>query len=225
VNTLTPNPRADLFIASGDRLAVTLHDAGYGLVIDIQDLTSGRSGSMTASAANGFGQVKFAPTGTSCTNIPYDFHSIYSTSSEKTRVPWTAHAYNVAFADEIGHFDFCSKVDTAAGSCIGQEGIPTDHEKSDADDNFCFPASTLVRVAGCIDTNVGFDGQSYQPVWPDGNTQLHPTSIAFSSPRTGTGFKPALLPYGIRGQPAEDRVQRGHLQPSERRRMRTGPDH
>jgi hypothetical protein len=43
-------------------------------------------------------------------------------------------------------------------------------------------------VAGCTDTNIGFDWQSYQPVWPDGNTQLHPTSIAFSSPRTGAGF-------------------------------------
>ena len=32
---------------------------------------------------------------------------MYSTSSEHTRVPWAAHSYNVAFSDEIGHFEYC----------------------------------------------------------------------------------------------------------------------
>jgi hypothetical protein len=189
LTTFTPNPAADLFMASGDELDVTLRDSPNGLVIVVKDLTSGKSGSMTASAANGFGQVKYEPTGTSCTNIPYDFHPMYSTSSEQTRVPWTAHSYNVAFADEIGHFDFCSTVD-ASGGCTGKEGITKDHEAADADDGACFPASasTLVQVSGCLATNTGFDGVPYQPVWPDGNTSRHPTSIAFSSPRSGGSF-------------------------------------
>jgi NAD(P)-dependent dehydrogenase (short-subunit alcohol dehydrogenase family) len=59
--------------------------------------------SMTASAGNGFGQIQAAPTGTSCTEIPSDFHPMYSTSSPQTRVPWAAHSYNVAFDEEIGH--------------------------------------------------------------------------------------------------------------------------
>jgi hypothetical protein len=42
---------------------------------------------------------------------------MYSTSSEHTRVPWAAHSYNVAFSDEIGHFEYCSAVD-ANGNCI-----------------------------------------------------------------------------------------------------------
>ena len=37
-------------------------------------------------------------------------------------------------------------------------------------------------------TNTGFDGAAYQPIWPDGNTALHPTSIKFSSPLTGSGY-------------------------------------
>jgi len=59
---------------------------------------------MTASAANGFGQVQYDPTGTSCVNLPYDFHPMYSTSSEQTRVIWAAHTYNISFTSEIGHF-------------------------------------------------------------------------------------------------------------------------
>jgi hypothetical protein len=57
---------------------------------------------MTASADNGFAQVDYEPTAATCTQTPYSFHPMYSTSSEHTRVPWAAHSYNVAFADEIG---------------------------------------------------------------------------------------------------------------------------
>jgi hypothetical protein len=188
VNTFTPNPSADLFMSSGDNLTVAMHDTSRGLQININDLTSGQSGSMTSSAANGFGQVKFDPTGTTCTNIPYSFHPMYSTSSEKTRVPWAAHSYNIAFADETGHFDPCSVV--TAGVCTGLEGIRNDQEPADGDDTGCFPstASTLVKIRGCIGTNTGFDGVPYQPLWPDGNTQLRPTPIQFSSPLTGSGY-------------------------------------
>src|SRR5437764_3565193 len=194
INTFTPNPAADLFMNSGDTIIVTMHDTTHGLQIVLDDTTTGQSGSMTSSAANGFGQVKFAPGGTTCKNIPYDFHPMYSTSSEKTRVTWAAHSYNIAFSDEIGHFDFCNgpKAISFLGSCPAGnvEGITGDQEPTDGDDNFCFPASasTLVRVSGCIDSNTGFDGVSYQPLWPDGNTSLRPTSVLFSSPLTGSGF-------------------------------------
>jgi hypothetical protein len=147
---------------------------------------------MTASAANGFGQVQYAPNGSSCTNIPYDFHPMYSTSSEATQVPWAAHTYNIAFADEIGHFDYCTGNATLqpGGSCQGSanEGTSTDSETSDADDTYCFPASSTlgVQVAGCIGTNdPGFDGTAYQAVWPDGDVAHHPTPIEFTSPTTG----------------------------------------
>ncbi|MEO8953487.1 MAG: hypothetical protein ABI396_08600, partial [Ktedonobacteraceae bacterium] len=188
LNTFTPNSSADLFMNSGDRIATTLHDTAHGLQIVLNDLTTHQTGSMTSSASNGFGQVQFDPTGSSCNNIPYDFHPMYSTSSEMTRVPWAAHSYNVAFADEIGHFDYCSVV-TVAGGCSGTEGMPNDQEATDSDDTGCFPAgaSTLVQVSGCLGTNTGFDGVSYQPVWPDGN-KLHPTSILFTSPLTGNGY-------------------------------------
>ncbi|WP_376795452.1 hypothetical protein [Thermogemmatispora sp.] len=188
--TFTPDPQRDLFMNSGDLVLVKLGDTPHGLRVDLFDLTTGQHGAMTASAANGFGQVKFAPApSTECTNIPYDFHPMYSTSSEATRVIWAAHSYNIAFADEIGHFDYCNGPIDEEGVCRGTEGTGGDIEPADRDDTACFPASASLRiqVAGCYGTNVGFDGTSYKPVWPDGNTRLHPTPILFSSPRTGLG--------------------------------------
>ena len=60
----------------------------------------------------------------------------------------------------------------------------------DGDDIFCFPASEalLYKVAGCSFTNTGFDGASYQRLWPNGNTKVHPTPFQFSSPETGPGY-------------------------------------
>ena len=186
--TFTPNPSTDLFMNSGDTITVTMNDTAHGLRVALNDTTSGRSGLMTASATNGFGQVLYDPSGSTCRNLPYDFHPEYSTSSPQTRVPWAAHSYNIAFSDEIGHFDYCSRVN-ASGGCTGSEGAPGDLEPSDKDDNFCFPAaaSSLVQVAGCLDTNTGFDGVSYLNVWPDGSA-AHPSPVVFTSPETGSGF-------------------------------------
>ncbi len=193
LNTFTPNRNADLFMNSGDHIIVTMHDTAHGLKIELDDRTTHQSGSMTTSAANSFGQVKFAPDpSTECTNIPYDFHPMYSTSSEKTRVTWAAHSYNIAFSDETGHFDFCNNIANNNGltSCVGNEGSGSDTEPADGDDRVCRTASQslLVQVSGCFGTNTGFDGVPYQNAWPDGNTRLHPTAIRFTSPRTGEDF-------------------------------------
>jgi hypothetical protein len=192
-----PNPSKALFMNGGDTVQVTLHDTPDGLQAVVKDLTTGQTGSMTASAANDFGQIKFAPEGDTCQVIPYTFHPMYSTTSPATRVIWAAHSYNVAFSGELGHFDWCSKVEAATFNCIGQEGPPgIDQEPADADDRTpfvsgCFPdvAALLYRISGCLGSNApGFDGASYQNDWPDGNTNLHPTQTLFSSPHTGTDY-------------------------------------
>ena len=199
--TFTPDPANDLFMNSADRLSATLHDTPNGLQAVITDLTTGETGSMTASAANGFGQVQYDPTGTSCINLPYDFHPMYSTSSEKTRVIWAAHTYNTGFSDEIGHFENCNGPNPIPATPFGldasgnpvtcpagnSEGFGSNTSPTDGDDDFCFPGSEALRIAvnGCTDSNIGFDGFDYQPVWPDGNTTLHPEPVLFSSPLTG----------------------------------------
>ncbi len=176
---------------SGDWLLVDIRDTTHGLAISIQDLTTGQTGSMKASSANGFGQVQFDPSGTNCTpsthDIPYDFHAMYSTSSEHTRVPWAAHSYNIAFSDEIGHFEYCDAVDNN-GNCT-KPGV-NDSGGVDADDTFCFPASasSRIKIAGCANSDVDFDGESYQLVWPGTlespgqDKKYHPSAVLFSSP-------------------------------------------
>jgi hypothetical protein len=47
----------------------------------------------------------------------------------------------------------------------------------------------VYKVAGCTYTNVlGYDGASYQPLWPNGNTTMHPTAFQFTSPETGAKY-------------------------------------
>ncbi|HEU0002255.1 MAG TPA: hypothetical protein VFQ36_15235 [Ktedonobacteraceae bacterium] len=199
LSTFRADPQKALFMNSGDTIGVTMRDTQHGLRIDLNDQTSGQSGFMVTSAANGFAQVRFDPNGTNCDvathNLPYDFHPMYSTSSEKTHATWTAHAFSVGFSDEIGHFDFCTGTNaiTPQGTCPAgntEGGAGPNNEPTDADDVGCFPASSslLIQVAGCTGSNAGFDGQSYQPRWPDGNTKLHPTPIRFTSPLTGSSF-------------------------------------
>jgi hypothetical protein len=201
--TFTPDPAKDLFMNSGDHIQVTEHDTPSGFKVILDDQTTGQAGFMTASAANGFAQVKFDPTGTSCQAIPYNFHPMYSTSSPQTRAIWASHGFNIGFSSEIGHFENCTGptpipptpfgVDSSgnpiacpAGNFEGIGGTrPTDQ-----DDSFCFPGSLalVVKVSGCTATNTGFDSFDYQPVWPDGNTAIHPEPVLFSSPLTGSSY-------------------------------------
>ncbi len=190
---ITPNPSADLFMNSGDQLKVTMRDTPAGFQVVINDESSGQRGSMTASIANGFAQLKFDPNASTCTSIPYAFHPMYSTSSEHTRVPWTAHSYNIAFSDEIGHFEYCNAADPSTGNCIAP-GV-NDAGGLDLDDAFCFnPAdSTRIQIGGCTFTDNDFDGVPYQLTWPGSlasvsqNVRLNPRPVQFTSPLFSSG--------------------------------------
>lgn len=190
--TFTPTPSKVLMMQPADRLTVAIHDTAAGLQVVINDLTSGQSGSMTASVANGFATVNYQPTAATCSETPHAWHPAYSTSSENTRVPWAAHTYNVAFSDEIGHFEYCDAVDGQGGDCtdpgVGDNAL-------DGDDSYCFAPpfgapfqGTKVQIGGCISTDNDFDGVSYQPTWPGSfsnpaaDTAVHPTSVVFTSP-------------------------------------------
>ena len=112
---------------------------------------------------------------------------MYSSSSEHTRVPWAAHGYNVAFSDEIAHFEYCDAVDAEGGNCIGNNS--TDPGGLDGDDAACFSAasSSRIQIGGCLATDNDFYGPSYQKVWagssnPGQDAQFHPQAFQFSSP-------------------------------------------
>jgi hypothetical protein len=178
-----------LYMDPGDQIAISIHDSDAGLVTAITDSTTGESASMTASVANGFAHPLFQPTAATCTEEPYAFHPMYSTSSEHTRVPWAAHSYNVAFSDEIGHFEYCGRTNPL-GKCVNP-GV--NDSKKDGDDVGCFDASAslLVKVTGCLGTENDFDGTSYQPGWSgtladvSADQQLHSGSFLFTSPLSG----------------------------------------
>jgi len=190
IDSYTPDPSAALFMNPGDQLRVSLSDTGSGLRALVEDLTTGLSGSMTASAANGFAQVLFEPHAHRCEQRPYDFHPMFSTSTEKTVMAWGAHTYNVGFSDEIGHFEYCAKADPTTLACTEP---PPEHEL-DADDQTCFNASDspLVTIGGCFGADAGdsdFDGPSYRPDWPGSGASASRSSepITFQSPTFGGG--------------------------------------
>jgi hypothetical protein len=190
--SFTPDPSKDLFMGAGDRLNISVHDSSAGLVTQIDDLTSGKSGSMTASVANGFAQVNYEPTAATCSETPYAFHPMYATSSEHTRVPWAAHSYNVAFSDEIGHWEYCNHANVK-GVCVNP-GVT--ENKKDGDDTQCFNADASLRISigGCFATDNDFDGVSYQNTWPGSlsdprlDAARNPGSIRFTSPTFNGGL-------------------------------------
>ena len=118
-----------------------------GLRIDMADLTTGQHGSMTASVANGFGHILYRPKSATCQEKPYAFHPEYSTANPRGNT-WSAHTYNVAMSDEIGHFENCLAIN-ADGDCTQAGG---QDPSLDADDSGCVPGtdSLLVKIDGCF---------------------------------------------------------------------------
>jgi hypothetical protein len=105
VSTFSPN-RQTLMMNQGDVLAVTITDTPAGLLTRISDLSTGRSGFMVASAANGFMNTNIAD----CSGTPFTFHPEYSSALQQNQVPWTALETGVLMQQELGHFEPCSSV-------------------------------------------------------------------------------------------------------------------
>jgi hypothetical protein len=183
---VNPNPSEDLFMNPGDRILIHLHDTPAGLRADLTDLTTGQAGSMTASIANGFGHILFTPSSSTCQEAPYAFHPEYSTANPRGNT-WSAHTYDIAFSDEIGHFENCLAID-ANGNCTDPGA--QDASGLDQDDIGCVPGSdsTVVKIDGCLFEDEDWDGQSYRLDWPGTNPNpsvdraLHPTPLLFTSP-------------------------------------------
>ena len=196
-------------MGAGDELSVNIHDSGrrtrHG-----RERQHDRSDGLDDGQRGQRVRAPVVPTdGLDLHAVPYALHPMYSTSSEHTRVSWAAHSYNVAFSDEIGHFEYCDAVDPTTGRCLS-EGV---HDpKVDADDVDCFDASQslLVPVSGCASFSVldsDFDGESYQPVWPGSDPtpsrmRLSIRSRSSSRVRRSRRRGTELLESGLRGRPA-----------------------
>jgi hypothetical protein len=105
VNTLLPNANT-LMINPGDVVAVSISDPPQGFTTIVSDLTTHRTGFMTASAANGFMNTNIAD----CSGTPNTFHAEYSTAQQQNQVPWAALEGGVLMQQEIGHGEVCNSV-------------------------------------------------------------------------------------------------------------------
>jgi hypothetical protein len=195
-SAVNPDYNKDLLMSPGDRIRIYMHDTPAGFRVDMTDLSTGQNGSMTASVANGFGHILYQPTSSTCSMKPYAFHPEYSTADPRGNT-WSAHTYNVAFSDEIGHFENCLQIDANFNCTV--PGAQDQASGLDEDDgnNFCVPGtdSSLVKINGCFSDDLDWDGQSYQQDWPGTNPspvqdqKLHPTPVMFTSPLTDHGTK------------------------------------
>lgn len=163
--SFTPNDQT-LLMNQGDHLRVTIMNVpgnfSGGVMTRIDDLTTGQSGFMIASAKNGYQSANR----NTCAPRNFSFHPEFATAKFGNFVPWAALQANVNVAWEIGHFE------------VGKEG---DH---DDDDPPCFAGPTL---PGCLNFALGgdldFDGTSYIDDWPDG-TKRNAPSTKISGPLT-----------------------------------------
>jgi hypothetical protein len=200
-SAVDPDLAKDLLMSPGDQIRIHLHDTAAGFRTDLTDLTTGQSGSMTASVPNGFGHILYTPNSKTCQAAPYAFHPEYSTANTRGNT-WSAHTYNVSFSDEIGHFENCIKLDTQFNCAVpgSQDSGGLD---PDDDNNFCVPASdsTLIKINGCFSSDGDWDGQSYRKDWPgtDPNVardqRLHPSPVRFTSPTTVGGHNYATMAF------------------------------
>jgi hypothetical protein len=105
VRTVLPNANT-LMINPGDTLSVSISDPPQGFTTTIRDLTTHQTGTMTASAANGFMNTSI----TDCTGTPFTFHAEYSTAKQQNQVPWAALEGGVLMQQEIGHSEVCNSL-------------------------------------------------------------------------------------------------------------------
>ncbi len=104
-STNLPNAHT-LEINPGDALAVSITDPAAGFTTTVRDLSTGQTGYMVASAANGFMQTNV----NTCNGTPYTFHAEFNTAQDQNRVPWAALEGGVLMEQEIGHSEVCSSL-------------------------------------------------------------------------------------------------------------------
>jgi hypothetical protein len=209
--TFTPDANT-LLMNPGDRITIHMFDAkvpqGHALKIVERDLTTGTSGSMIASAANGF--MNTSPF--DCSGTPFNFEPEYSTARARNILPWGIGPYMINNQFEIGHFEPCASItgqktltsesftDTYYTRCHG----PYEADKDTADtfepnDAPCYPAGDTHGgttdpnlVTGCdvffkAIGDLDYDGNSYRADWPNSLVPGAFPSPFLQQPPTTTG--------------------------------------
>ena len=114
LTTFTPDSRT-LLMNPGDAITVHLFNAkipgGHALEARETDLSTGRSGYMIASAANGFMNTSSAD----CSGTPFNFQPEYSSARAQNIIPWGIGPYMINDQFEVGHFEPCTSSQRRGG--------------------------------------------------------------------------------------------------------------
>ena len=192
----TPNSET-LLMNPGDTIRFHMWDApipgggGRAFEVYVDDLTTGQTGWMQASANNGFANTSMA----TCDTTPFNFQPEYNTAAKGNIVPWAALQTNISTEYETGHWESCDTVtdpgqfpvsptqtDTYYNVCNGPyENAPDPEypESNEPSDAFCYPAGDTHGAlntqpdltTGCQDDlfqngDLDFDGTPYYAEWP-----------------------------------------------------------
>ncbi|MBV9094406.1 MAG: hypothetical protein JO132_11090 [Streptosporangiaceae bacterium] len=209
--TLTPN-RHTLLMNPGDVIVVSMFDAwipgGRALEARETDLSTGQSGYMIASAANGF--MNTNPK--NCSGTPFNFQQEYSSARAQNFLPWGFGPYMINSEFEIGHFEPCTSVhgaatftmgsftDTYYKNCSGPYETTAEKPALEPDDSPCYPfgdthGGTVAPnlVTGCdvsfnATGDLDYDGTPYYRDWPDSVTpDRYPSTFLQLQPTTDYG--------------------------------------
>jgi hypothetical protein len=218
--TSTPN-RHTLLMNPGDNLLIHIWDAPVpgqtgqnALKTSIKDLTTGQSGFMQASAANGF----MATDMTNCNGIPFNYEPEYNTAAVNNIVPWAADQLAVGSEFEIGHFEPCNSLsqpfsvnqffpginDITWNKCHGvyENTAPGGDGNGTAEpgDALCYPQGDTHFgqappniVTGCEDDifqngDLDFEGSGYWTEWPTSTVpNIYPSTFLQSLPTSVGG--------------------------------------
>jgi hypothetical protein len=207
--TFTPN-RHTLLMNPGDTIVVHMFDAkirgGHALEAQETDLTTGKSGFMIASAANGFMNTNV----NTCDGTPFNFQPEYSSAAAQNLIPWGFGPYMINSEFEVGHFEPCTSLtgkvtstgDTYYTNCVGPYETTAENPNLEPDDSPCYPfgdthhgkaAPNLVTGCDVFTDAIGdldYDGTPYYPDWPNSVT---PDRF----PSTFQQFQP----FTVHGQP------------------------
>jgi hypothetical protein len=206
-DSFTPNQQT-LLMNPGDLIRVHMFDAsipgGHALEAQETDLSTGRSGFMIASAANGFMNTSVVD----CSGTPFNFQPEYNTARAQNLIPWGFGPYMINSQFEIGHFEPCQSLqnpvtstgDTYYTNCVGPYDKSGENSALESDDAPCFPfgdthggtaAPNLVTGCDVFTDAIGdldYDGTPYYPDWPNSvKPDRFPSTFLQDQPVTGSG--------------------------------------
>ena len=161
---------------------------------------------MTASAANGFAQVQLRAGGRVvqpvAVHVPAD---VLDVERAHARARGRRTRYNVAFSDEIGHFEYCTAITGEGGDCIAN-GEP----RSTTTTGLLQPGvlAPRARSEAASPPTTTSTGPRTRTTWPGTGEagQGHPTLDRVHEPALQRDAE--LLARRLRGRPAADRGRR-----------------